>query len=101
MGGFVHITRRTFWATKQKGRDISAEEWQRYVQSDPEFKVPGRGGADFADWGRPLSGKEQWLYWADGEIVAKKPKAAFIRKIVAIADHLGAEVQDDDGKLFS
>jgi len=97
MGMFVHITRRKFWAQKQNGRDITADEWRQYVQSDPEFRMPGTGGPDFADW---LVAPGRWLGWMDGEICAQRPDAVFITKMHAVARKLGAIVQDDDGTIY-
>lgn len=98
MGMFVHITRRQFWAVKQKGRDITAEEWRHYVQSDPELRLPGTHGPDFADC---LASPGRWLGWMDGEICAERPDSAFITKMQAIARRLDAIVQDDDGTIYS
>src|SRR5260221_14273274 len=38
MGYDLHITRAEFHATNE-GHEITAEEWLRYVQSDPELRL--------------------------------------------------------------
>jgi hypothetical protein len=97
MGMFVHITRRKFWAVKQKGCDITADEWREYVRSDSELRMPGTGGLDFADW---LVSPGRWLGWMDGEICAERPDSVFIAKMQAIARRFDAIVQDDDGTIY-
>lgn len=97
MSRYLHITRRKNWAQKQIGRDITADEWRQYVQSDSELRTPGVEGVDFTDW---LVSPGQWLCWMDGEICAERPDAAFIAKMHAIARRLGARVQADDGTIY-
>ena len=74
------------------------DEWRQYVQGDPEFRMPGTGGADFADW---IVEPSRWLGWMDGEICTKRPDALFMTKLQAVARKLGATVQDDDGRTYN
>ena len=109
MGMFVHITRRKFWAIKgrrrkfwsRKSADITAEEWRSCVESDPELRMPGAHGPDFADWVVSSQQDTHWLAWIDGEIFAQRPDAALIAKMHAIARRLDAVVQDDDGTIYN
>jgi len=109
MSMFVHITRRRFWATKGRRRnfwslksaDISAEEWRRYVESDPELRMPSTHGPEFADFVAGFQSDSRWLACIDGEIFAQRPDAALIVKMHAIARRLDAVVQDDDGTIYN
>jgi hypothetical protein len=94
MGYDFHITRRDDWAD-EGGPEISSEEWLKLVEADPRLRLEPRNGAYFA-----LFGKEAWFDWTDGQVFAKNPDQATLRKMLEIADQLGAKVQGDDGEFY-
>jgi len=93
MGYDIHITRRKFWA--DKGDDITAEEWLKYVHRDPELGLRPESGKCFAAW----SGGS-WLDWSEGVIYTKNPNDALVAKMVAIAKQFDATVQGDDSEIY-
>lgn len=41
-----------------------------------------------------------WLDWNEGALYSKYPSTNMIRKMIDIADRLGAHVQGDDGEIY-
>ena len=92
MGYDFHITRRDNWY--DEGADISADEWLKYVESDPELSIDESNGKYFAIW------KEGWLDWRRGEIYTKNPRKNLVEKMIQIANRLNAKVQGDEGEVY-
>jgi hypothetical protein len=92
MGYDFHITRRDNWY--DEGADISADEWLKYVESDPELSIDESNGKYFAIW------KEDWLDWRRGEIYTKNPRKNLVEKMIQIANRLNAKVQGDEGEVY-
>ncbi len=99
MGYDLHITRREHWA--DAGDDISGDEWLTVVATDPELQLQVENGPYFAVWSQHSSEGDHWLSWSDGQIDTKNPTNALIDKMVEIARELGAEVQGDDGEIYT
>jgi hypothetical protein len=78
MGYGVHITRRKSWSDAD-GTAITEQEWLAQVGGD----------SDLAS-----------LYWDDGNVDAKNPDTALVRKMVSVAAVLRATVQGDDGESY-
>jgi hypothetical protein len=93
MGYDFHITRRDNWY--DEGADISADEWLKYVESDPELSIDESNGKYFAIW------KEDWLDWQLGEIYTKDPRRNLVEKMIQIANRLNAKVQGDEGEVYT
>jgi hypothetical protein len=95
MGYDLHITRKADW-TEEGGERITPEEWLSVLESDPELsRATDAGDALAGAW------KGETLFWFDnGEITCKNPDEAIIRKMVQIAERLGANVQGDDGERY-
>src|SRR4051812_21174805 len=96
MGYDLHITRRVDWWDFD-GPAITLEEWGAYVKGDAEVQPdPDNGPTDFLYAAHP---KEPWpLWWYRGEVYAKNPDEATVRKLVGIAEKLEARVLGDDGE---
>jgi hypothetical protein len=92
VGYDLHITRRDNWF--DAGDDISADEWLKYVESDPDLSIDESNGKYFAIW------KEDWLDWSRGEIYTKDPRRNLIEKMIQIANRLNAKVQGDEGEIY-
>ena len=99
MGYEFHITRRKFW--DDHGPAITADEWLEYLRSDPEFKNDLASGQYFVQWTGPSNLAEPWLDWMDGEIFTEDPDRALVDKMIAIAQKLGAQVQGDEGEVYT
>jgi len=80
---FLHITRRDFWSSE--GAEVTADEWCVYFQKDREFTVPGREGADYADWRCPADGAVRSLWLLEGDVSALNPDRLLVEKMLAIA----------------
>lgn len=100
MGVELRITRAEFWA-ENEGCEITSDEWLSYVASDPELTLRPRNGKYFALWSGKSSYEEPWLDWFQGNINTKWPDTALYKKMLKVAEALGAQVQDDDGVIYS
>jgi hypothetical protein len=100
VGYDLHITRRADWAD-DGGPPITEEEWLRLVEADPELRLDPDNGPQHALWSGPPEDPEPWLAWEErGEIFTKNPDAPLIRKMIQVAERLGAKVQGDDGDIY-
>jgi hypothetical protein len=99
MGYDFHITRAKFHV-ENEGAWITADEWLRYVEQDPELKLAGYNGDYFALWSGKSEYPDPWLDWFEGNIHTKNPDDPLIDKMVEIAKKLNAKVQGDDGEIY-
>ena len=100
MGYCLYITRATSWA-ESEGHPIRGEEWLAVVGEDPDLSLSdGCPSPHFAVWRGESGHEEPWFDWADGAIYTKNPDGPVIRKMVSIAERLGARVQGDDGEEY-
>ena len=98
MGYDLHITRRGNWADED-GPEITLDEWNAYVASDDELQPDAANGPPYFLW--TAHPQEPWtLWWRRGVVQTKNPDDATVRKLVAIAERLGATVQGDDGEVY-
>jgi hypothetical protein len=95
----LHITRASDWMQSEE-LPITAAEWLKLVRTDAELVQDPTHGPYFVRWGGS-AGPERWLEWADGRINTKYPDGALLKKLVAIAERLGAKVQGDGGEVYS
>ena len=117
MGYDVHITRKQNWSDGD-GPVISREDWLTYVGGDKsmrletqavvsndrgeEFSVQDETLAIWKDWPARVEGKnEAWMWYSSGNVMAKNPDDAMLRKMFLIADVLGAKLQGDDGEIYN
>jgi hypothetical protein len=102
MGYNLYITRASYWAANE-GAEITASEWLTLVDADPELTLaPEAGlGSYFARWRGPSRHAEPWLDWAAGNVYTKYPDSALLRKMVSLAEQLGAEVQGEEGERYT
>lgn len=99
MGYDVHVTRAEHWA-QNEGHEILASEWLDLIEHDPELRLAGYNGPNFAIWSGDQSDAEAWLDWIDGNITTKNPSERLLGKMVEIARRLGARVQGDEGEWY-
>jgi hypothetical protein len=117
MGLELHITRKENWYDKDPGTDISLAEWIQYVTQDPEFRLDGYAQVELPD-GQVFGTEDEgiavwtaysqdgvnqhhaWFTYFQGNVSVKNPDQEIINKMVAIAQALGANVQDDEGGLY-
>src|SRR5437667_12684255 len=97
MGLEFHITRRTDWS--QDGPEISLDEWRAMVVADPELEPDAANADGYVIWKRGRN--EGLLYWFNGNVDTKNPDELLFEKMLAVAKRLGAQVQDDDGEVYT
>ncbi|QMU58781.1 MAG: hypothetical protein GKR98_11610 [Boseongicola sp.] len=117
MGYDVHITRKSDWADED-GAIIARSEWMDYVTGDKsmrldqeavvennigeQFSIRDETLAVWTEWGeRSESRNEAWMWHSAGNVVAKNPDKAILRKMFLIADALGAKLQGDKGEVYN
>src|SRR5882724_9423816 len=100
MGYDLHIVRGGDYYDNP-AHQISADEWQHYIESDAELTLAGINGPHFALWSGKSEHPEPWLDWFEGAIYSKNPDAAIITKMLQIAQQLGAQVRGDDGEIYT
>lgn len=99
MGYDVHITRADSWA-ENEGHEIAGEEWLAIVQADSELTHSIEDGPYFVRWHGTTKYPETWFDLVNGNIDTKNPDKATMRKMLQIANALGANVQGDDGEIY-
>jgi hypothetical protein len=99
MGYDVHITRAEHWASNE-GREIAADEWLRFVQSDPELIPTPEDGEYFVIWRGTTKYPETWFEWRAGNITTKHPDRATLQKMLQMAAAFEAKVQGDEGEAY-
>jgi len=95
----LHVTRAADWMNSSE-LPITAAEWLKFVRTDPELVQDARYGPYFVRWTGSRD-RDQWLEWSEGRINTKYPDGALLKKLVAIAERLGAKVQGDGGEVYS
>jgi hypothetical protein len=95
----LHVTRAADWPNSSE-LPITAAEWLKLVRTDPELVQDSRYGPYFVRWAAARD-RDRWLEWADGRINTRYPDGALLKKLVAIAEVLGAKVQGDGGEVYS
>ena len=99
MGYDLHITRKEFWADED-GPSISTEEWNGYVESDKDIENDAQNGEyDFLYINHPVEPIPLW--WYGGEVYTKNPDKDTVKKLIEIAQSLGARVLGDDNESYS
>jgi hypothetical protein len=95
----LHITRAADWMHSEE-LPITAAEWLKLVRTDSELIQDPAHGPYFVRWAGTGS-RDRWLEWSEGRINTSYPDGALLRKLVAIAERLGAKVQGDGGEVYS
>ena len=117
MGYHLHITRKDNWYEADGKKNISIDEWIRYVSGDKEmrlknlndlsieqdevfkYKNPGIAAWVANDpW--ELNTNKAWFNFHFGNIIVKNPDASVIEKMKVVARCLNAKVQGDDGEEY-
>jgi hypothetical protein len=95
----LHITRASDWMNSTDV-PITAAEWLKLVRTDSELIPDPSRGPYFVRW-ESSAGPEGWMEWSDGRINSAYPDSALLKKLVSIAERLGAKVQGDGGEVYS
>jgi hypothetical protein len=114
MGYDLHITRKDDWSDDDKEKEIALSEWLAYIDADQDLvlsdgyriKVPGSdtesmAAPGYCEWtSHPSQERPCFDYWR-GCISTKNPDEDVTRKMLSIAEVLGAKVQGDDGEIYT
>lgn len=124
MGYELHITRQRDWTEAEEELTIPEDEWNAFVASDPQLEFRDDSYSTFKDGTRRylafLVGNVEkatdsyvhadedglvpplwnWLMWSDGILDSKYPSTNMIRKMISVAEQLGAIVQGDEGEIY-
>jgi hypothetical protein len=95
----LHITRASDWVNSNE-LPITISEWLKLVRTDSELVQDSRYGSHFVRW-LGSTDRARWLEWSEGRINTAYPDGALLKKLVAIAERLGAKVQGDGGEVYS
>lgn len=96
----VYITRAAFWA-ENEGSEIAAREWLELMQADADITQDEARGPYFGVLDRSQKNAESWLDWFEGNLYTSYPNRALQRKMLQVADELGAVIQGDDGEIYT
>lgn len=116
MGYDVRLTRASDWFESESD-PIHLEEWQAYVDSDPEFRMDNFAEATtsagetirydnegLAVWtaysGHGEDGNMAWFDYREGRIVVKNPDDEILAKMKQIAKFFQARVVGDEGEEY-
>lgn len=104
MSSSVHITRQ---ADDGRETPITLEEWNAFVEADPDLKRPEPGHLNYSETLVLLPSSSdppddwQWLSWCSGSISSDYPQQPMLRKIAQIARHFEAVVTNDEGEVWA
>jgi hypothetical protein len=86
---------------------ITLEEWNAFVEADPDLKRPEPGHLNYSETLALLPSTSyppddwQWLLWGSGSISSDYPQQPMLKKIGQIARHFDAVVMNDEGEVWS
>jgi hypothetical protein len=100
LGYDLDITRSEQWA-ENGGCEITHEEWLTLVANDPGLSLDPVNGERYALWSGRCRYPDPWFKWWQGNISTKYPGRAILGKMLEIATTLGANVQGDEGELYT
>lgn len=99
MGYAVYITRASTH-TEGSRTPIGRDEWRALIVEDPELEVPDPAVPDFALFLGRSRLEEPWMDLEDGNVYTNSPDEAVFRKLIALAERLGARVEGEDGEGY-
>ena len=100
----VHIIRQT---AEGQETPIPLDEWNAYIEADPDLKRPEPGHPNYSETLVPLSSDAsnpddwQWLSWTSGSISSDYPQQPMLKKMGQVARHFEAVVMSDDGDIWT
>jgi hypothetical protein len=113
MGYEVHIFRKSDYENEEEQRNISLEEWIRYVRTDSALRLTdgysgfpdntwyeSKGFCEWIDHSYDIGDNLIWFSYGYGSISTKNPDDKTVKKMVQIASCLNAKVCDDDDRFF-
>ena len=114
MGYDLHITRKDDWSDDDENREIALPEWLAYIEADPDLvlsdayrikvlrsETESQVAPGYCDWTAHPSKEAWWFAYSSGCIETKNPDEDVIKKMLSIAEALGAKVQGDDGEIYT
>jgi hypothetical protein len=77
---------------------IGPDEWRRAVESFPDMRVLNAVGR--AAWDRGSLKRTKLFELADGEVVFSRASEQTVRRMISLADRLGAQVVGTRGEVY-
>jgi hypothetical protein len=117
MGYDIHITRQDNWFDEDERLQISLSEWKHYIESDSEMRIDNLAetilpsgdkirieNEGLAIWtkysGDNIDSNHAWFDFRNGNITVKNPDEEIMKKMLSIANRLGAKMQGDEGEIY-
>jgi hypothetical protein len=100
----IHVVKQT---PEGEEAPITLEEWNAYVEADPDLERPEPGHLNYSETLVLLPSDDpdpenwQWLSWGSGSISSDYPQKPMLKKIGQIARHFDAVVTSDDGEVWN
>lgn len=98
MSYYVMITRRQ--NLDDEGSPIELSEWHDIVAADPELEPSAKFDGE-ATWHGTASNETCDMLWSEGEILVNYPGPDQLRKMVKIAQRLGARVLGESDEVYT
>ena len=86
---------------------VSIEEWNAFIEADPDLRRPEPGHPNYSETlvllPSDASSPDDWqsLSWTTGSISSAYPQQPTLKKMVQIARHFNAVVMSDDGDIWT
>ncbi len=86
---------------------ITLDEWNSYIEADPELKRPDPNHPNYQDdlVLLPTEGVKsddwQWFWWVTGSVSSDYPQQPMLKKMAQVARHFDAVVMSDDGDIWT
>lgn len=112
----ISIVRKNNWEDIEEKSNITLGEWLNFIDKDEELEHPSKSDLTdnnrdyykqkqgYCEWIAHSSFKEPfarpWFDYYKGQIIAENVDDETMLKMIAIAEHLKAKVQGQDGEFF-
>lgn len=79
---------------------IAKGDWRALIDNDPDLDAPDEAYPCYAVWSGPSRLQKPWIDWASGNLFTRSPDDAVLRKLIELAELLGARVQGREGEIY-
>lgn len=79
---------------------IAEGDWRALIENDPDLQAPDEAYPSYAVWSGTPSPGSHWIDWANGNLFTRKPDQSLLRKLLELAELLGAKVQGHRGEVY-
>ena len=79
---------------------IAQDDWRAIIENDPGLQSPDAAHPSYGVWVGPARSGPHWIDWANGNLFTRRPDASMLRKLLELAELLGASVQNHRGGQY-